>query len=168
MHHIRILTTGADGRISISKAELENLLAVAYHDGLEEGKKECEATHDTAYDDGFKAGYAKGMATGGDKAIYPGKDSHEFYWSVTNPNHNFITPTITCAHEDDKCTSDNEKNHDKTIKTNAPAIHATYTVTPEEAREISKCVHNLFSNNGVNNISTVNDVFTNLKKELGL
>ena len=97
MHHIRILTTGADGRISISKAELENLLAVAYHDGLEEGKKECEATHDTAYDDGFKAGYAKGLISGGDKAVYPVKDCHDFYWSVTNPDHKFITPTIACA-----------------------------------------------------------------------
>ena len=99
MHHIRILTTGADGRISISKAELENLLATAFEDGCEKGKKECEATHDTIYDDGYKAGYAAGMATGGDKAIYPGKDSHEFYWTNPNPNpnHNFITPAITCA-----------------------------------------------------------------------
>lgn len=165
MHHIHILTTGADGRISISKAELENLLAIAYHDGLEEGKKECKATHDNTYDDGYKAGYAAGMATGGNKAIYPGKDSHEFYWSVTNPNHNFITPTVTCAHEDDKCTSDNEKNHDKIVKTNSPAIHATYTVTPEQAKKLSEQVSELFS---ANSISTVNDVFANLKKELGL
>ena len=156
-----------DGSVRMSKSQLERVAREAYEEGYEKGKKECEATHDTAYDDGYKAGYAAGMATGGNKAIYPGKDSHEFYWSVTNPNLN-ITPTVTCAHEDGKCTSDNEKNHDKTIKTNAPAIHATYTVTPEEAREISKCVHNLFSNNGVNSISTVNDVFTNLKKELGL
>ena len=147
MHHIRILTTGADGRISISKAELENLLAIAYQDGLEEGKKEANAkiNLDWTYQpyvtcNGTAINTATGTGTG----------------TIT---------TTTCTHEDGKCTCDNEKNHDKTTKTSAPAIHATYTVTPEEAQVISKCVGDLF---GANSISTVNDVFTNLKKELGL
>lgn len=74
MHHIRILITGPDGRVAISKTELENLLAIAYQDGYEKGKKECEATHSTAYDDGFKAGYAKGLSDStchcGDNTIY--------------------------------------------------------------------------------------------------
>ena len=146
MHHIRILTTGADGRISISKAELENLLAIAYQDGLEEGKKEANAkiNLDWTYQpyitcNGTATGTAIDTATGAGTGT-----------------------TITCAHEDGKCTCDSEKNYDKT---SAPAIHATYTVTPEEAQVISKCVGDLF---GANSISTVNDVFTNLKKELGL
>lgn len=146
MHHIRILTTGADGRISISKAELENLLAIAYQDGLEEGKKEANAkiNLDWTYQPYVTCnGTAINTATG------------------TGTGTGTIT-TTTCAHEDGKCTCDNEKNHDKAIKTNAPAIHATYTVTPEEAQEISKRVSDFFSAN------SVNDVFTNLKKELGL
>jgi hypothetical protein len=144
MHRIRILTTGADGRISISKAELENLLAIAYQDGLEEGKKEAatKTNLDWTYQpyitcNGTAINTATGTGTG----------------TIT---------TTTCAHEDGKCTCDNEKNHDKAIKTNVPAIHATYTVTPEEAQEISKRVSDFFSAN------SVNDVFTNLKKELGL
>lgn len=86
-----------DGSIRMSKNQLERVARDAYEEGYEKGKKECEATHDTAYDDGFKAGYAKGLVSGGDKAAYPVKDCQEFYWSVENPNHNFITPTITCA-----------------------------------------------------------------------
>lgn len=143
MHHIRILTTGADGRISISKAELENLLAIAYQDGLEEGKKEANSkiNLDWTYQpyvtcNGTATGTAIDTATG--------------------------TGTTTCTHEDGKCTCDKEKNNSKIIKTNVPAIHATYTVTPEEAQEISKRVSNFFGAN------SVNDVFTNLKKELGL
>lgn len=123
MHHIRILTTGADGRISISKAELENLLAIAYQDGLEEGKKEANA-------------------------------KINLDWTYQ--------PHITCDGTATTATCDSEKSHDKTVKTNIPAIHATYTVAPEEAREISKRVSDLFGAN------SVNDVFTNLKKELGL
>jgi hypothetical protein len=136
MHHIRILTTGADGRISISKAELENLLAIAYQDGLEEGKKEANAKINLDW-------------------------TYQPQITCTGTGNGTIT-TTTCAHEDGKCTCDNEKNHDKAIKTNVPAIHATYTVTPEEAQEISKRVSNFFGAN------SVNDVFTNLKKELGL
>lgn len=86
----------ADGSIKMSKSQFSQIVGDAYKDGYEKGKKECEATHDTIYNDGYKAGYVKGT-TVGDKAIYPGKDSHEFYWSITNPNPNFITPTITCA-----------------------------------------------------------------------
>lgn len=87
----------ADGSVRMSKSQLERVARDAYEEGYEKGKKDCEATYDNAFDEGFKAGYAKGMVTGGDKTIYPAKDCHEFYWSVENPNHNFITPTITCA-----------------------------------------------------------------------
>lgn len=87
----------ADGSIRMSKSQLERLARDAYEEGYEKGKKECEATHDAIYDDGYKAGHAAGMSVVGDKAIYPGKDSHEFYWGINNPNPNFITPTITCA-----------------------------------------------------------------------
>ena len=139
MHHIRILTTGADGRISISKAELENLLAIAYQDGLEEGKKEANAKINLDWT------YQPYLTCNG-----------------TTTTTGTCTDTATCAHEDSKCTCDNEKLHSKTIKANIPAIHATYTVTPEEAQEISKRVNDFFGAN------SVNDVFTNLKKELGL
>lgn len=137
MHHIRILTTGADGRISISKAELENLLAIAYQDGLEEGKKETSSKINLDW-------------------------TYQPYITCTGTDPNGTVTTIACAHEDGKCACDNERNHDKAVKANVPAIHATYTVTPEEAHEISKRVSDLFGAN------SVNDVFANLKKELGL
>ena len=144
MHHIHILTTGADGRISISKAELENLLAIAYHDGLEEGKKEAATK------------------TNLDWTYQP----YQPYITCTDTN-----TTGTCTHADKTtCTCDElkavAKTNDNITKTaKAPAIHATYTVTPEQAKKLSEQVSELF---GANSISTVNDVFANLKKELGL
>jgi hypothetical protein len=138
MHHIRILTTGPDGRVTISKTELENLLAIAYQDGLEDGRKEAATTNIND-------------------------------WTV--PHITCLDTTSTCTHADKTtCTCDELKtvaktNDNITKTTKAPTIHATYTVTPEQAKKLSEQVSELF---GANSISTVNDVFANLKKELGL
>ena len=64
----------ADGAVKMSKSQLNQILSDAYQDGYEKGKKECEATHGTAYNDGFKAGYTKGLNDAtchcGDNTIY--------------------------------------------------------------------------------------------------
>ena len=141
MHHIRILTTGPDGRVAISKTELENLLAIAYQDGLEDGKKEAATKTNLDW-------------------------TYQPYITCTDAN-----TTGTCTHADKAtCTCDELKTVAKTSDnitktTKAPTIHATYTVTPEQAKKLSEQVSELF---GANSISTVNDVFANLKKELGL